>query len=304
MTDGNMKVNIAGVEFKNPVIAASGTFGFGREYGEYYDIACLGGISVKGLTPEPRAGNAAPRVAETPSGMLNSVGLQNPGIDAFLAQELPALRAKDVVILANAAGRSVDEYVYMARRLSDSAVDMIELNISCPNVKQGGVAFGALPQSVYDVVSAVRKVCTKPLMVKLSPNTADITLTARAAEDAGADALSLINTLTGMAIDLDRRRPILANVTGGLSGPAVKPVALRMVYQAAHAVRIPVVGMGGIMTARDALEFLVCGARAIMVGTANFSDPFACPRIIEGIKDYCAQHHIADINALVNTLAV
>lgn len=304
MADCNMKVNVAGVEFKNPVIAASGTYGFGKEYGEYYDIACLGGISVKGLTPEPREGNPPPRVAETPSGMLNSVGLQNPGIDAFLEKELPALRKKDVVILANAAGRSIEEYVYMAQRLSDSAVDMVELNISCPNVKQGGVAFGSLPESVYEVVSAVRKACAKPLMVKLSPNTADITLTAKAAEKAGADALSLINTLTGMAIDLRRRRPILANVTGGLSGPAVKPVALRMVYQAAHAVDIPVVGMGGIITAQDALEFMVCGARAVMVGTANIADPFACPRIIQGMEQYCADNHISDVNELVDTLAV
>ncbi|MDD3243380.1 MAG: dihydroorotate dehydrogenase [Eubacteriales bacterium] len=304
MNKPDMKVVIAGVEFKNPVIAASGTFGFGREYDRFYDISALGGISVKGLTSEPREGNASPRIAETPSGMLNSVGLQNPGIDAFLAGELPELRKKNVVILANAAGRTIEEYAAMTARLSAADVDMVELNISCPNVKQGGVAFGSLPESVFDVVSAARKTCAKPLMVKLSPNTADITKTAQAAERAGADAVSLINTLTGMAVDLEKRRPLLANVTGGLSGPAVKPVALRMVYQAATAVKIPVVGMGGIMTARDALEFMVCGARAVMVGTANIADPMACPKIIAGMENYCREHAISDINTLVGTLQV
>jgi dihydroorotate dehydrogenase (NAD+) catalytic subunit len=295
-------VNICGVEFKNPVIAASGCFGFGREYAEYYDLSRLGGISVKGLTPEKREGNPPPRIAETASGMLNSVGLQNPGIDAFLSEELPYLKTLGTRIIANIAGATAAEYAYMARRLQGSGVDFVELNISCPNVKQGGAAFGSTPESVSRVVRAVKPLCWQPLIVKLSPNTLDIAENARAAENAGADAISLVNTLTGMAVDIESRTPVLANVTGGLSGPAIKPVALRMVWQAAHAVKIPVIGMGGIMTGADAVEFLMVGASAVQVGTANLIDPMACVNIIEGIGQYMGYHDVSNIGELVGSL--
>lgn len=298
----DLSINLCGVEFRNPVIAASGCFGFGREYAEYYDLSRLGGISVKGLTPERREGNPPPRIAETASGMLNSVGLQNPGIEAFLADELPYLKTLGTRIIANIAGATVAEYAYMARMLQGSGVDMVELNISCPNVSEGGAAFSSTPESVSRVVKAVRPQCEQKLIVKLSPNTLDIAENARAAESAGADAISLINTLTGMAIDLERRRPVLANVTGGLSGPAIKPVALRMVWQASKAVKIPVIGMGGIMTGRDALEFIVAGASAVQVGTANLIDPMACLDIIDGIEQYMGYHNISSIEELVGSL--
>jgi len=302
MAKPDLRVNLCGVELINPVIAASGCFNFGREYAEYYDLSQLGGICVKGLTPERREGNAPPRIAETASGMLNSVGLQNPGIEAFLSDELPYLKTLGTRIIANIAGATVAEYVYMARMLQGSGVDFVELNISCPNVSEGGAAFGSTPESVSRVVRAVRPMCEQPLIVKLSPNTLDIAENARAAETAGADAVSLINTLTGMAIDLEHRRPVLGNVTGGLSGPAVKPVALRMVWQAAKAVRIPVVGMGGIMAGEDAVEFMVVGASAIEVGTANLVDPLACLKIIEGIEQYMGYHDISNIGELVGSL--
>ena len=298
----DMRVNLCGVEFANPVIAASGCFGFGREFAQYYDLSRVGGISVKGLTPERREGNPPARIAETASGMLNAVGLQNPGVDGFLKDELPWLLQQGTRVIANIAGKTVEEYVYMAERLTGSGVDMVELNISCPNVKEGGVAFGARPKSIYDVVRAVKPRCGQPLIVKLSPNTLDIAENARAAEDAGADAVSLINTLTGMAIDVDRRRPILANGTGGLSGPAIKPVALRMVWQAAQAVTIPVIGLGGIMTGRDAVEFLMAGASAVQVGTANLIDPMACVNIVEGIGQYMGYHDIQTVGELVGSL--
>lgn len=298
----DLKVSVCGVELKNPVIAASGCFGFGREYAEYYDLSRLGGICLKGLTPERREGNPPPRVAETASGMLNSVGLQNPGIEAFLKDELPWLKTLGTRIIINIAGATVAEYACMARRLQGSGVDLVELNISCPNVAEGGAAFGATPESVSRVVKAVRPQCEQPLIVKLSPNTLDIAENARAAESAGADAVSLINTLTGMAVDLERRRPLLANVTGGLSGPAIKPVALRMVWQAARAVRIPVIGMGGIMTGEDALEFMLVGASAVQAGTANLVDPMACVHIIEGIEQYMGYHDISSIGELVGSL--
>lgn len=298
----DLSVNLCGVAFATPVIAASGCFGFGREYAGYFDLSRLGGISVKGLTPERREGNPPPRIAETASGMLNAVGLQNPGVDAFLRDELPWLRSLGTRILANIAGRTVEDYVLMAQKLQGSGVDMVEMNISCPNVKEGGVAFGARPESIARVIAAVRPHCEQPLVVKLSPNTADIAENARAAEDAGADAVSLINTLTGMAVDLGRRRPVLANVTGGLSGPAIKPVALRMVWQAARAVKIPVIGMGGIMTGEDAVEFLMVGASAVQVGTANLIDPLACVKITEGIAQYMGYHDISSVAELVGSL--
>lgn len=300
----DMSVNMCGVNFANPVIAASGTFGFGREYQKFYDVSLLGGISVKGLTRMKRQGNPPARVAETPSGMLNSVGLQNPGVDAFIEEELPWLRQQGTVVIANMAGACEDDYAYMAHRLSIDGVDMLEMNISCPNVKEGGVAFGTRPESVYNIVKLTKAEAKKPLMVKLSPNVADIAECARAAEEAGADAISLINTLTGMAVDVYTRKPILANIVGGLSGPAVRPVALRMVWQASRAVKIPVVGMGGIMTGEDAAAFMLCGASAVMVGTANIHDPMACVNIIEQLEDYCDRTGVAAVRELTGALKV
>jgi dihydroorotate dehydrogenase (NAD+) catalytic subunit len=286
----SLKVNICGIEFNNPVIAASGTFGFGREYSEYIDIGELGGISVKGLTLEPRKGNKPPRVAETPAGMLNSVGLQNPGVHSFIEKELPFLREygkkHGVRILANVAGSNIGDYKEMVRILSGTDIDAIELNVSCPNVKEGGISFGSTEQGIYVVVNAVRPLCKKPLIVKLTPNVTDIKVIAKAARDAGADALSLINTLVGMSIDVNSRRPVLRNNTGGLSGPAVKPVAIRMVWEAANAVDIPVIGMGGVMSGDDAAEFMLAGASAVMVGTASFVNPYACIDVISGLRDY------------------
>ncbi len=298
----DLSVDLCGVRLKNPVIAASGTFGFGAEYDEYYDISLLGGISVKGLTLLPRQGNPPPRIAETAAGMLNSVGLQNPGLSVFLSDELPKLRQKNTVVIANVAGASLEDYENMAKGLQGADVDLVELNISCPNVKEGGVAFGIRPAMVEEVTKRFKKHCEQPLMVKLSPNVADITENARAAENGGADAVSLINTLTGMAIDIETRKPILANVTGGLSGPAVKPVALRMVYQVAKSVNIPVVGMGGIETGEDAVEFLLAGATAVMVGTANLSDPMACPKVIQGIEAYLERHHLNGVQEIIGKL--
>ncbi len=304
MAEPNLKTTLCGVELATPVIAASGCFGFGREFAKYMDLSVLGGIAVKGLTPERREGNPAPRIAETASGVLNSVGLQNPGIDAFLSYGLPALKKYDTKLIVNIAGRTVEDYCTMAEKLRGSGVAMIEMNISCPNVEEGGAAFGARPESIRKIVSAVKPLCEQPLMVKLTPNTADIAESALAAEEAGADALSLINTLTGMAIDADRRRPILANVTGGLSGPAIKPVALRMVWQAASAVKIPVVGLGGILTGRDAVEFLIAGASAVQVGTANLIDPAACVAIVDGIREYMTRWNVTDVRELVGSLKV
>ncbi|MDR1472355.1 MAG: dihydroorotate dehydrogenase [Synergistaceae bacterium] len=298
----SLETNLCGVRLKNPLIAASGTFGFGREYDELYDISCWGAISVKGLTNLPRSGNPPHRIAETASGMLNSVGLENPGIDAFIRDELPRLASRGVTVIANVAGSDLDDYREAVRKLSDTETAIIELNISCPNVKEGGAQFGASPRSVGEATSAARRHSSKPLMVKLSPNTADIAVAARAAEDAGADAISLINTITGMAIDVRTRRPVLANVTGGLSGPAIKPVALRMVWQAASAVSIPVVGMGGIADAEDVARFMLAGARAVMIGTANITDPMAGPRILAELEGFARTNGIADINELVGAL--
>ena len=299
----NTEVTLCGIKLKNPVLAASGTFGFGREYNEFYDVGRIGGIVGKGLTLEPREGNDGTRIAETPSGMLNCVGLQNPGVEAFIKDELPFMLGRGCAAIANAAGSTVADYERIAERLDETDVDMIELNISCPNVKNGGMAFGVLPKSVEEVTAAARKHCRKPLMIKLSPNVANIADNARAAEAGGADAVSLINTLTGMAVDLATRRPVLGNVTGGLSGPCVKPIALRMVRQAQKAVKIPVVGLGGISTAADALEFILCGATAVQVGTANIADPFAALRVVEGLAEEMEKLGIKDLGELRGALA-
>lgn len=293
----SLSTSIAGIRMKNPVITASGTFGFGREYGKYYDLSKLGGIAVKGLTLKPREGNKPPRIAETPAGILNSVGLQNPGVEFFLEKELPFLRQYDVAVIANIAGNTVEEYCIMADILGDS-VDGIELNISCPNVKEGGVAFGTRPESVFKITESVKKYCKVPLIVKLSPNVTDIKEIAAAAEAGGADGISLINTLLGMSIDINTRKPVLANVVGGLSGPAVKPVAVRMVWQVSQTVKIPVIGMGGISTWEDAVEFMLAGADAVAIGTASFINPYAPIEIVDGIKEYMIKNNIKDISSL------
>lgn len=298
----NLKVNICGVEFKNPVIAASGTYGFGREFEEIYDISCIGGVSTKGTTLEPRLGNPVPRIAEGSSVILNAVGLQNPGVEHFIKDDLPFLKDKGVVIIANVAGNTLEDYQLICRRLN-GLVDMVELNISCPNVHAGGMALGIKPQNIREVTSLTKAELTKtPLIVKLSPNVESIPVNARAAEEGGADCISLVNTFTGMVIDLERRKPIIANNTGGVSGAGIKPIALRMVYEAAHAVSIPVIGMGGIATGRDALEFMCAGAKAVQVGTANFTDSLAMPRIIKEMNDWLDSHNISDINDIVDTL--
>ncbi|MFZ5352645.1 MAG: dihydroorotate dehydrogenase [Bacillota bacterium] len=297
------KVNLSGIQLKNPVTVASGTFGFGKEYGAYYDLSLLGAIAVKGLTLKPREGNKAPRIAETPSGILNSVGLQNPGIDVFIEEELPFLRKYTAAVIANIAGNTVEECCEMAEKLG-SRVDGIELNISCPNVKEGGVAFGTKCDSVYNITKHVKMHSRVPLIVKLSPNVTDIVEIASAAQEAGADALSLINTLLGMAIDIKSRKPILANIVGGLSGPAVKPVALRMVWQVCKAVNIPVIGMGGISTWEDAVEFILAGASAISVGTANFTDPYAPLKILKGIEQYLIENNFNSIDDIRGKLDV
>lgn len=302
MSNPLMKVNICGVEFNNPVIAASGTFGFGREYSELYPLNLLGGIATKGMTLLPKAGNDTPRIAETASGILNAVGLQNPGVDYFIKNDLSFLKASGTKIIANIAGNTQEDYQRMAAKLANK-VDMLELNISCPNVKQGGIAFGIHKESVYSITKAVKPYCgNTPLIVKLSPNVASIAENALAAAEGGADCLSLINTLTGLAIDIVRRRPILANITGGLSGPCVKPVALRMVYEVAKAVNIPIIGMGGITSAEDVIEFLLVGATAVQIGTANFSNPYAMPNIIKGLEQYMKDNKMQDINELKGAL--
>lgn len=297
-----LSVNIAGVAFNNPLITASGTYGFGREYEQFYSLHTLGGISTKGTTLYERPGNLPPRIAETPQGILNAVGLQNPGIDAFLKKELPDLAKKGTRIIANIAGSSIQECVKAVERLEDSLVDMIELNVSCPNVKEGGVAFGVSCEGVSAITKAVRKVTTKPLMVKLSPNVTDIADIAKAAEASGADALSLINTLLGMKIDIKSRRPILKNNTGGLSGPAVFPVAVRMVWQVSQAVSVPVVGMGGISSWQDAVEMMMAGASAFQVGTILFADPLAPVKIIEGISQFLEDQNCDDINEIIGSV--
>ena len=298
----NLSVNLCGIHLKNPVIAASGTFGFGREFHELYDVGTVGGVSTKGLTLEPRLGNPTPRIAESRGVILNAVGLQNPGVEHFIAHDLDWLKSTGTAVIANVAGKTLDDYKGICEKL-DGLVDMVELNISCPNVKSGGMAFGIKPQSVEEVTKVAKSGLKKtPLMVKLSPNVESIANNALAAQNGGADAVSLINTLTGMAIDIERRRPIIANNTGGVSGAGVKPIAVRMVYEVAQAVSIPVVGMGGITCAEDAIEFLMAGATAVQVGTANFTDPYAIPKVVAGLNAWCDQHGIENVSSLTGVL--
>lgn len=295
----NTKVTLAGVEFKNPVTTASGTFGSGAEYGELVDLNLLGAVVTKGVANVPWPGNPTPRIAETCSGMLNAIGLQNPGVDVFIERDIPFLRQYDTRIIVNVCGKTTDEYIETVERLGDTDVDMLEINISCPNVKEGGIAFGQNPKAVEDITRAIKAKAKQPIIMKLSPNVTDITETARAAEAGGADALSLINTLTGMKIDIERQTFALANKTGGLSGPGIKPVAVRMVYQVANAVKLPIIGMGGIRNAADAMEFILAGASMVAVGTANFTNPYATAEIVKGIEDYMRRHHVDDINELI-----
>ena len=297
-----MSVDLNGLKLHNPITVASGTFGFGREYADFIDLNDIGGISVKGLTLKKRKGNASPRLAETPMGIINSVGLQNPGVDAFIKEEIPFLRQFNTKIIANANGNSVEEYVEIVEILSDADIDSIELNISCPNVKEGGMAFGTNPEMVKTVVSHVRKVCKKHLIVKLSPNVTNISEIAKIVEAEGADAVSLINTLTGMAIDIHTFKPIIANRIGGVSGPAVKPVALKMVHDVSRSVKIPVLGMGGISNSEDAAEFLLAGATAIAIGTANFKNPYACNEVLEGLKSYMKEKNFTSIEEIQKAL--
>jgi dihydroorotate dehydrogenase (NAD+) catalytic subunit len=300
-----MRVDIGGIEIKNPVMTASGTFGYASEFEELIDLNRLGAIVVKGLSLEPSRGNPPPRIVETPCGMLNAIGLENVGLAAFVKEKLPFLRRLDTPIFVNIYGKSTKEYAELAARLEDiDGVSGIEVNISCPNVKSGGMAFGAYPESAAEVVRAIRKQTAKPLMVKLSPNVTDITEIAKSVETEGADSISLINTITGMAIDIETRRPKIANITGGLSGPAIKPVALRMVWQVAQTVNVPVVGIGGIMTAKDALEFLIAGAVAVQIGTANFINSHATTDIIDGIETFLMERNISDIADIIASLKV
>ena len=298
----DLRVNIAGVNFKNPVIAASGTFAFGEEYAAFLDVSALGGIAMKALTPEIRPGNPPIRIAETPSGILNSVGLQNPGVDAFISGILPRIRRFDTVKIANVAGRTEEDYYTVIEKLNDTGIDMFELNVSCPNVKQGGVTFGTDPDSMAAIVAGAKARAKKPLIVKLTPNVTNIALMAKTAEDAGADAVSLVNTFTAMAINAKTRRPVLANVTGGLSGPAIKPIALRMVHEVYRAVSIPIIGMGGIMTGEDAAEFLLAGASALMVGTATVAEPDAMIRILGELNKFLDENGAATARELTGAL--
>ena len=298
----NMKVNLAGVELKNPVMTASGTFGSGAEYGEMVDLNGLGAVVTKGVANVPWPGNPTPRIAETYGGMINAIGLQNPGIDVFAKRDIPFLKQYDTKIIVNVCGRTTEDYVEVVERLGDEPVDMLEINISCPNVKEGGIAFGQDPKAVEAITREVKAHARQPIIMKLSPNVTDITVMAKAAEAGGADVISLINTLTGMKIDINRRTFAVANKTGGLSGPAVKPVAVRMVYQAANAVKIPIIGMGGIMNAEDALEFILAGATAVSVGTANFHNPYATAGVVSGIESYMKKYNIEDINDLVGAV--
>ncbi len=300
----DLSVSLCGINLKNPVIGASGTVGFGREFDEIYDISVLGGLSTKGLTLEPRPGNAVPRIAESRGVILNAVGLQNPGVESFIEHDFAWLQGKGIAVIANVAGSTLEDYEKICARL-DGLVDMVELNISCPNVRCGGMALGIRPENVKEVTRLSKGALKKtPLMVKLSPNVESIAVNARAAEEGGADCLSLINTLTGMAVDIERRRPVLANNTGGVSGAGVKPIAVRMVYEVAHAVSLPVVGMGGITCAEDALEFIMAGATAVQVGTANFTDAMAMPKIIEGLNAWCDRHGVERLADLRDTLTL
>lgn len=299
----NLKVDIGGLVLKNPVMTASGTFGYGEEYNDLMDVNRLGGFLVKGTTLNPREGNPYPRMAETPMGMLNAVGLQNKGVDYFIEHIYPRMQQFNTNVIVNANGSTLEEYVALCERLNElDGIPAIELNISCPNVKEGGMAFGVCPASAERVTKAVREVYKKPIMVKLSPNVTDITEIAKAVEAAGADSVSLINTLLGMAVDAEKRQPLLSTITGGLSGAAVKPVALRMVWQVAKAVKVPVIGMGGIMSATDAVEFMLAGATAVQVGTGNFIDPTLTIKVLEGIEDYCQRHGFDDVNDIIGLI--
>ena len=305
MSTPDLTVNLAGMPLRNPVMTASGTFGYGEEFADYVDLRRIGAYVTKGLSLKPRAGNPTPRIFETPGGMLNAIGLQNVGIDAFIDKKLPFIRGVDTPAVANFFGDSLDEYAEMARRLDEiPEIAALEMNISCPNVKHGGIVFGTDPASAASVVSACRAATRKPLIVKLSPNVTDVVVMAKACVDAGADALSLINTLIGMAIDLKKRRSVLANVTGGFSGPAIKPVALRMVWQVARAVEVPVIGIGGITNATDALEFILAGATAVQVGTASFINPGAAQKIAEDMEAWLAANGVADVKSLIGALEV
>ena len=298
----NMKVNIAGVEWKNPVTVASGTFGSGAEYADFVDIGRLGAVTTKGVANVPWPGNPTPRVAETYGGMMNAIGLQNPGIELFCERDIPFLKQFDTKIIVNVCGKSAEDYCEVVERLADEDVDMLEINISCPNVKEGGIAFGQNPKSAEDITRAVKKYAKQPVIMKLSPNVTDIAEMAKSVEAGGADAVSLINTLTGMKIDIHRRTFALANQTGGVSGPAIHPIAVRMVYQTAQAVNLPIIGMGGIACAEDAIEMMLAGASAVSVGTANFHNPAVTMEIVEGIEEYLRQNHMNDVRELVGSL--
>ena len=298
----NTKVKLAGVELKNPVMTCSGTFGSGMEYGEMIDLNRLGAVVTKGIANVPWPGNPTPRVAEVYGGMLNAIGLQGPGVDVFMERDIPFLKQYDTKIIANVCGKTKEDYVDVVERLSETDVDMLEINISCPNVKAGGIAFGQKADAAEDITKAVKRVSKKPIIMKLSPNVTDITEMAKAVEAGGADVVSLINTLTAMKIDIHKRTFALANKTGGMSGPAVKPVAVRMVYQVAHAVKIPIIGMGGIMNAEDALEFILAGATAVAVGTGNFIDPYTTVNVVKGIEEYMERYHVEDINELIGAV--
>ncbi len=295
----NTKVTIAGVEMKNPITVASGTFGSGMEYEEFVDLNRLGAVTTKGVANVPWPGNPTPRVAETYGGMMNAIGLQNPGIDTFVKRDIPFLRTKDTKIIVNVCGKSTEDYLEVVERLADEPVDLLEINVSCPNVKEGGIAFGQDPKALFDITKAVKAKAKQPIIMKLSPNVTDITEMAKAAEAAGSDALSLINTLTGMKIDVKKRTFAVANKTAGVSGPAIHPIAVRMVYQVANAVSLPIIAMGGVMCAEDALEFLMVGASAVAVGTANFTNPYATIEIIEGIEEYMRANGVEDIHELI-----
>jgi dihydroorotate dehydrogenase (NAD+) catalytic subunit len=298
----NTKVNLAGVELKNPVMTASGTFGSGEEYSELVDLNHLGAVVTKGVANVPWPGNPTPRIAETYGGMLNAIGLQNPGMEVFIKRDIPFLKKYDTKIIVNVCGKSTEDYIEVVERLADEPVDLLEINISCPNVKEGGIAFGQDPKAVEAITREVKKYAKQPVIMKLSPNVTDIGVMAKAAEAGGADVLSLINTLTGMKIDINRRSFAVANQTGGLSGPAIKPVAVRMVYQAANAVKLPVIGMGGIMNAEDAIEFILAGASAVSVGTGNFRNPYATEEVVKGIEDYMKKYQVEDIRDRVGAV--
>lgn len=298
----NTKVTIAGVEFKNPVMTASGTFSSGMEYSEFVDLNCLGAVVTKGVANVPWEGNPTPRVMETYGGMLNAIGLQNPGIDVFIERDIPFLKQFDTRIIVNVCGRTVEDYIEVVEKLGDQPVDMLEINVSCPNVSHGGIAFGQNPDCLYDITKQIKAKAKQPIIMKLSPNVTDITEMARAAESAGSDALSLINTITGMKIDIHKRTFALANKTGGLSGPAIKPVAVRMVYQAAQAVKIPIIGMGGIANAEDAVEFMLAGATGVAVGAMNFVNPYTTAEVVKGIEEYMERYHVENLTELIGAV--